>query len=74
MRPKRKQIREGLERLELWIDRDTLMLAQMRMSFPGGDTKTIRLEDLAVNVSDCGRNVSHAALAGTASASACSRR
>ena len=50
MRPKRKQIREGLERLELWIDRDTLMLAQMRMSFPGGDTKTIRLEDLAVNV------------------------
>jgi outer membrane lipoprotein-sorting protein len=50
MRPKRKQIREGLERLELWIDRESLMLAQMRMSFPGGDTKTIRLEDLAVNV------------------------
>lgn len=50
MRPKRKQISEGLERLELWIDRETLMLAQMRMTFPGGDLKTIRLEDVVVNV------------------------
>ena len=50
MRPKRKQIKEALERLELWIDRDNLLLVQMRMTFPGGDRKTIRLEDVAVNV------------------------
>lgn len=50
MVPKRRQIKEGLERLELWIDRDSLLLTQMQMTFPGGDTKTITLEDIAVNV------------------------
>jgi outer membrane lipoprotein-sorting protein len=50
MRPKRKPIQEGLERLELWIDRETLLLMQLRMTFPGGDTKTIALDDIAVNV------------------------
>ena len=50
MRPKRKQIKEGLERLELWIDRESLLLAQMQMTFRGGDMKTIRLEEVAVNV------------------------
>jgi outer membrane lipoprotein-sorting protein len=50
MRPKRKQIREGLERLELWIDRERLLLVQMQMTFPGGDRKTIRLDDITVNV------------------------
>ena len=50
MRPKRKQIKEGLERLDLWIDRDTLLLVQMEIGFAGGDSKTIRLEDTAVNV------------------------
>jgi outer membrane lipoprotein-sorting protein len=50
MRPKRKQIKEGLERLELWVERERLLLVQMRMTFPGGDRKTIRLEDIAVNV------------------------
>jgi outer membrane lipoprotein-sorting protein len=50
MRPKRRQIKEGLERLELWIDRESLLLVQMQMTFPGGDKKTIRLEDVAVNV------------------------
>jgi len=50
MRPKRKQLKEGLELLQLWIDRDTLLLAQMSMQFPGGDVKVIRLDDVAVNV------------------------
>jgi outer membrane lipoprotein-sorting protein len=50
MRPKRKQIKEGLERLELWIDREDLLLVQLQMTFPGGDRKTIRLEDVAINV------------------------
>ena len=50
MRPKRRQIKEGLQRLELWIDRQTLLLAQMRMTFPGGDTKRIELRDIETNV------------------------
>ncbi len=50
MRPKRKQIKEGLERLELWIERESLLLVQMRMTFPGGDRKNISLEDIAVNI------------------------
>ncbi len=50
MRPRRKPIKEGLERLELWIDRESLLLVQMQMTFPGGDRKTIRLDDITVNV------------------------
>jgi outer membrane lipoprotein-sorting protein len=50
MKPKRKQIKQGLERLELWVDRDSEMLVQMRLTFPGGDQKTITLEDIAINV------------------------
>ena len=50
MRPKRKQIKEGLERLQLWIDRESLLLVQLEMTFPGGDKKTIKLDDVAVNV------------------------
>ena len=50
MRPKRKQIKEGLERIELWIDRESLLLVQLQMTFPGGDRKTIRLDDITVNV------------------------
>jgi outer membrane lipoprotein-sorting protein len=50
MRPKRRQIKDGLERLEIWIDRGSLLLVQLQMTFPGGDRKTIRLDDVTVNV------------------------
>jgi outer membrane lipoprotein-sorting protein len=50
MRPKRKQIQQGLQRLEIWIDRTTDLLTEMRMTFPGGDQKTIALEDVELNV------------------------
>ena len=50
MTPKRKPIKEGLERLELWIDRESDLLTQMRFSFPGGDQKTMTLEDVVENV------------------------
>lgn len=50
MVPKRKQIRQGLERLQLWLQRDTLLVVQMKMSFPGGDSDTIRIEDAEINV------------------------
>ncbi len=50
MRPKRKQIKEGLERLTLWVDRERSLLVRMQMTFPGGDTKTIALDDIVLNV------------------------
>jgi len=50
MKPRRKQIQEGLTRLELWIDRGTLLLSAMRMTFPGGDTKLMTFTDVKPNV------------------------
>ncbi len=48
--PTRKQIKEGVARIELWLDKSTLMLASMRMTFPNGDTKTMVLRDVEMNV------------------------
>jgi outer membrane lipoprotein-sorting protein len=50
MVPKRKQIQEGLTRLELWIDRGSLLLSAMRMAFPGGETKLMTFADVKPNV------------------------
>jgi outer membrane lipoprotein-sorting protein len=50
MTPKRKQIKQGLEKLELWIDRDSVLLVQMRLAFPGGDQKTIMLGEITLDV------------------------
>jgi outer membrane lipoprotein-sorting protein len=47
--PKRKQIREGLTQLDLWIDQSSLLLAAMRMTFANGDTKLMTLEDIVPN-------------------------
>ena len=49
MVPRRKQIREGLSRLELWLDQTSLLLAAMRMTFPNGDTKLMVFEDVVLN-------------------------
>jgi outer membrane lipoprotein-sorting protein len=49
MRPTRKQIKQGLEQLDLWIERDAGMLVRMTMVFAGGDEKTISLEDVVLN-------------------------
>jgi hypothetical protein len=48
MIPKRKQIQEGLTKLELWIDRSTLLMSAMRMTFPNGDTKQMTFSGVAV--------------------------
>jgi outer membrane lipoprotein-sorting protein len=45
----RKQIKEGVSRIELWLDKQSLMLSAMRMTFPNGDTKTMALHDVEVN-------------------------
>lgn len=47
--PKRPQIREGLTRLDLWLDHTSLLLAAMRMTFANGDTKLMTLEDVVPN-------------------------
>jgi outer membrane lipoprotein-sorting protein len=47
--PKRKQIREGLTLLDLWIDHSSLLLTAMRMTFAGGETKLMTLENVVPN-------------------------
>jgi outer membrane lipoprotein-sorting protein len=49
MIPKRKQIKENLVRLDLWIDRTSLLLDTMKMTFANGDTKTMTFEDVLPN-------------------------
>jgi outer membrane lipoprotein-sorting protein len=49
MVPKRKQIREGLASLDLWIDDRSLVLTAMKMTFPNGDTKLMTLDDVVAN-------------------------
>ena len=49
MVPKRKQIREALQRLDLWVDESTALLQAMRMTFANGDTKLMEFEDVVPN-------------------------
>jgi outer membrane lipoprotein-sorting protein len=49
LRPKRKQIRETLTTLDLWIDPATSLLSAMRMTFANGDTKTMTLARVVTN-------------------------
>ena len=49
MVPKRRQILEGMTRLDLWLDRSSLLLAAMRMTFPGGETKLMTFTDVKPN-------------------------
>jgi len=49
MIPKRKQIQEGLSKLELWVDRSTQLMTAMRMTFPNGDTKLLTFTDVKAN-------------------------
>jgi outer membrane lipoprotein-sorting protein len=49
MLPKRKQIQQGVTRIELWIDQKTSMLSTMTLTFAGGDTKTMAFTNVEVN-------------------------
>jgi len=49
MVPKRKQIHETLARLDLWVDRSSLLLDVMKMTFANGDTKTMAFEEVVRN-------------------------
>jgi outer membrane lipoprotein-sorting protein len=50
MRPRRKQIREGLSRLRLSIDRSSLVMLKMRIDYADGDSRTLELTDVKINV------------------------
>jgi outer membrane lipoprotein-sorting protein len=47
--PKRAQMREGVSRVHLWIDRDSLMLLALKMVYPGGDTRLMEFSDVRIN-------------------------
>jgi outer membrane lipoprotein-sorting protein len=49
MTPKRKQIKEGLSRLELWVDGTTLLMSSMRMTFPNGQEKLMTFTSVKPN-------------------------
>ncbi len=47
--PRRKQMREGVSRVHLWIDRSSLMLQALKMDYPGGDTRLMEFADVRIN-------------------------
>jgi hypothetical protein len=49
MVPKRKQIKDGLTQLELWVSRTSLLLSAMRMTFPNSDTKLMVFDNVVLN-------------------------
>jgi len=49
MVPRRKQIQEGLTRLDLWLDPTSLLLSAMLMTFPTGDTKLMTFTAVTPN-------------------------
>lgn len=49
MVPKRKQLKESVSRIDLWIAQDTVVLSAMRLEFPNGDTKLMTFEQIIMN-------------------------
>jgi outer membrane lipoprotein-sorting protein len=49
MVPKRKQIKETLSKLELWVGDGTALLKAMRMTFANGDTKLMEFDNVVAN-------------------------
>jgi outer membrane lipoprotein-sorting protein len=49
MTPRRKQIREGLTELVLWLDQKTVVLTALQMTFPNGDTKLMEFSEVMLN-------------------------
>ncbi len=48
--PKRRQVRDTLTRLDLWVERSSFLLSAIRMTFATGETKTMAFEDVMLNV------------------------
>jgi hypothetical protein len=50
MRPTRRVIRDGVERIRIWVDRKAQTMTRLLMDFPGGDSKQIDLSAIQINV------------------------
>ena len=50
MVPRRKRMSADLERLQLWVDRASVVMVKMKFDYPGGDSKTIELKNIKTNV------------------------
>jgi outer membrane lipoprotein-sorting protein len=49
MVPTRKQLREGVVKIELWIDRQRLLLSALSLTFADGDTKLLEFSEIVMN-------------------------
>ena len=47
--PTRKRIREGVTGIDLWVDRERLVLSAMTLTFPNGDRKSMEFSDVRLN-------------------------
>lgn len=47
--PKRARVRDSLKQLVLWVDRTSLMLTALRMTYANGDTKTMEFDEVMPN-------------------------
>ena len=47
--PKRAQMREGVSRVQVWIDKTSLVLHALKMEYPGGDTRLMEFSDVRIN-------------------------
>lgn len=47
--PKRRQLREGVERVHLWIGQTSLLLESLEMELPGGDRRRMDFSDVTIN-------------------------
>lgn len=49
MVPTRKQILQGITKLELWVDHASFLPTGMRLTFPSNDTKLMTFDDVELN-------------------------
>ena len=47
--PTQKQIRETVTGIDLWVDRQSLLLAAMKLTFSNGDRKLMKFSDVQLN-------------------------
>ncbi len=47
--PRRKQMREGVAKVHLWIDQSSLVLQAMKMDYAGGDSRLMEFADIRIN-------------------------
>ena len=49
MVPLRKQLKESVSRIHLWIAQEGVVLSSMKIDFPNGDTKLMTFDRIVLN-------------------------